>query len=819
MTAGSILPIFLQDIPEAHAMARRELLFGWGQNAAGQLGEGGDAHRLSPVNVPLTPAMIAEGVRNWGEVEFFTGDGHTFVRTSSGALFGWGENFAGQLALNHMDPVRVPTPIPLPAVFSNAGANDWNDVRLLPKAQHNFAFTPNGAMFSWGRNVWGQLGDGSTSDSATPTLVPVTPQVAMMGVTSWSNVEFLSDTSHLNIVRTPNGNLIRWGPGTGSLPPFQQTPQLLALTPAMISPGGATTWNDVDVFVGGIQAFARTPNGQLFAWGSNSFGNLGNGNNTNQTGIVQVSLPAGLSNWNGVEIMPSWEHTFARTSNGNLFGWGRNNLGELGDGTIIDRHTPVPLTLPAIVAAAPGVSNWSDVEFLRGNHYTFLRTYYGQLFGWGLNAGGQLGDGTGTNQPNPVELELTQAMEDAGAETWNDIEIFTRSHYTLARVLGDNPVMPLSKTLRLNEGTIVPGTNVPNAPPGRVSGPATFTFEFTPRNAVRINDDPIRYSETGVPAIANQTITIDPTTATAPDANGVFTATGDDINIWELVETALGTGRTGGTFVWELRELSPTTTPPSSSTLHNPPQVHVVYDESRFQIRAHIDRLGNLFALEIFEMEQVGQNWQIVLPKLREADFTNTYTRMVGDSQRAALYINKDVVGDMANLSLPFTFTLTLTNPHLTPPNIGSITASVITGSPPTQVRTYPITASTSTFTLAHGETLRILELPAGTRFQVTEHARAQFMPEATVAAIPVPPATGTYAQLGADTPLPTGTYIIHQVDLNRANFINTYLWDVPAGLLITSTPWAALGVVALLLALLAVTRNRKRIEELPLVI
>ena len=91
-------------------------------------------------------------------------------------------------------------------------------------------------------------------------------------------------------------------------------------------------------------------------------------------------------------------------------------------------------------------------------------------------------------------------------------------------------------------------------------------------------------------------------------------------------------------------------------------------------------------------------------------------------------------------------------------------------------------------------------------------------MPQATVTGIPVAPATGTYPQQAVETQLVTGTYIIHQTEINRASFTNTYVWEVPVGLLITSTPWIALGAVGLLLALLFTTRNRKRIEEIPLV-
>jgi hypothetical protein len=289
-----------------------------------------------------------------------------------------------------------------------------------------------------------------------------------------------------------------------------------------------------------------------------------------------------------------------------------------------------------------------------------------------------------------------------------------------------------------------------------------------------------------------------------------------------LVEGALGVGAQGGVYVWNLREV------PNSSGLDDPPKVNMSYDLQRFQVRAHVTSAGIIGAVEIFEIRPVaGQTGQYTYYKIATGpNFLNTYTRIVGVPTyegHNALLISKNVAGDFADLTTPFTFTLNLTNPALTPPNIGTQSAIVVVrdSNPPAPVtppRTVNITSGTNTFTLLHNEALLIPELPSGTRFQVTEAAALSFRPEASVTAINVAPSTGTYPIQTANTELVTGTYIIHQVNDNIAAFTNTHVMTPPTGLSINNAPWIALMSAAILLSLTLVVRKRKRIEELPVV-
>ena len=807
MAVGSILPMFAVSQAQAITAEAAGRLYGWGQNNGGQLGDGTFSNRHSLVRLPSAPG----GVTDWNELELIQGAHQTKALTPDGRLFVWGLNTDGALGLGHFDNVHTPvenTNLP-------TGVASWNDVEFIRGAHSTFVRTTDGRLFGWGRNEHGTLGFGHSDPVNIPTELTNLPT----GVASWNDVEFIIGEfvgTMVSFMRTTDGRLFGWGNNSSGQLAVGHSNNVYTPTELTNLPPNVTSWNDVEVIPGWHHVFWRTSDGRLFATGPNSSGQLGLGH-TNSIGndfAENTNLPSNLSSWNDVEFMATMHHTRVLTSDGRLFVWGMNN-GHLGLGHLDNPvHTPTENTnLP------PGITSWNDVEFFVGSQQTYVRTEDGRLFGWGYGSNGRVG--LGHTNPVYTPTELTNLPQ--GVRDWNDMDIFTDANAHIFARVRPLPPLPITKTLRLNEGTIVPGTDVLGAPAGTVSAPASFTFEFTPRQ-VQLNDDPVVMSRpvTDVPVITNQTITIDPSTATPP-VNGVFTATGNTICIRALIY-AHNPFPNAGVYVWELREI------PDSSGLHNYPCVQVVYDTSRYQIRAHANSAGIIEVIEILEMEQVSGEWQIILPKLDAAPFTNTYTRLVGDEGlplHNSLLITKEVEGMYADLTTQFNFTLTLTNPTLTPPVVGDgttgpVIAQVVqsgTTTPVSPPRTLTIAPGANTFFLMHNESLLIPQLPAGTRFTVTEAANIQFEPEASVTAIHVAPATGTYPRQEPNTALQTGTYIIYQVNNNSADFINHHRHIDPTGLFITSTPWVALCAAALLVGLLATSRNRKRIEELPLVL
>ncbi len=131
-------------------------------------------------------------------------------------------------------------------------------------------------------------------------------------------------------------------------------------------------------------SLARKTDGSLWAWGSNAYGQLGDGTRTDRLSPIQVLT--------GVTAMAGGGYqTLALKTDGILWAWGGNDYGQLGDGTTMDRVSPVQV-LTGVAAVAGG-----------GTH-TLARKTDGSLWAWGDNRYGQLGDGTTADRLTPVQV-------------------------------------------------------------------------------------------------------------------------------------------------------------------------------------------------------------------------------------------------------------------------------------------------------------------------------------------------------------------------------------------------------------------------------
>jgi alpha-tubulin suppressor-like RCC1 family protein len=152
----------------------------------------------------------------------------------------------------------------------------------------------------------------------------------------------------------------------------------------------ALTTGTASLSVGNHHACVVTAAGGVQCWGENSFGQIGNGTQTNAPLPVDVT---GLTS--GVEaVSAGGAHTCALTVSGGVQCWGYNGYGQLGDGTFTNRPTPVDL---------PGLTSGIAAVSAGGNHTCALTTG-GGVKCWGLNASGQLGDGSMTNSPAPLDV-------------------------------------------------------------------------------------------------------------------------------------------------------------------------------------------------------------------------------------------------------------------------------------------------------------------------------------------------------------------------------------------------------------------------------
>ena len=139
-------------------------------------------------------------------------------------------------------------------------------------------------------------------------------------------------------------------------------------------------------------SFAVLNDGTLWGWGHGSSGKLGNGTTTNQSSPTQVSTGTGLSDV--VAVAPGYGHTLALTSGGAVWAWGSKVSGALGDNT-----TSGQATTPQVVS---GVSN--VVAIAAGDQFSLALESDGSLYAWGRNQEGQLGDGTTVLQKTPQQV-------------------------------------------------------------------------------------------------------------------------------------------------------------------------------------------------------------------------------------------------------------------------------------------------------------------------------------------------------------------------------------------------------------------------------
>ena len=319
-----------------HALARRSdgTVVAWGRNANGQLGDGTTTNRYSPI--------VVKGVGGTGSLTNVTtvaatadSTNHSFSHAvrSDGTVVGWGSNYMGQLGDGTTTDRNVPV-----VVAGVGGTGTLSGVVAVANYYaHALAVRSDGTVVAWGSNAWGELGDGSTTDSPTPVVVR----------------------------------------GVG---------------------GVGTLGNVVAVAASSAASYALRSDGTVVAWGSNVNGDLGDGSFVDSTTPVVVSGVGGSGSLSGVTaIAAAGRHAVALRSDGSVVGWGANDYGSVGDGTTVPRRTPVQVVGVGGTGTLGGV-----IAVSAGEGTTLALRNDGTAVGWGFNLYGELGNGSTLTTTTPT---------------------------------------------------------------------------------------------------------------------------------------------------------------------------------------------------------------------------------------------------------------------------------------------------------------------------------------------------------------------------------------------------------------------------------
>jgi uncharacterized repeat protein (TIGR02543 family) len=242
---------------------------------------------------------------------------------------------------------------------------------------HSLAVTTSGRVYAWGGNEYGYIGDGTTTDKTTPTLI------AFSGLQNGETIQQVS-ASFRSFAVTTSGRVYAWGWNTfGSLGDGTTTQRNI---PTLIGFTGLQNGETIHhISAGNSHSLAVTTSGRVYAWGGNMMGSLGDGTTTDKTTPTLIAF-SGLQNGETIQQVSAGNvHSLAVTTTGRVYAWGWNTYGSLGDGTKTQRNIPT-------LIGFTGLLNGETIhQISAGRAHSLAVTTSGRVYAWGLAV--FLGDG------------------------------------------------------------------------------------------------------------------------------------------------------------------------------------------------------------------------------------------------------------------------------------------------------------------------------------------------------------------------------------------------------------------------------------------
>ena len=328
------------------------IVWAWGANTYGQLASG--TNSVAREQIETVPDF--DGVNSLAAGYF-----HNLAVKSDGTVWAWGADFFGQLG--NGQTIKLPGFPSLPDIGSPDPVQSMalsHVVAVAAGGFHSLALQASGAVWAWGANWDGQLGDGTTDQHDAPVLIVGLGDVRALAAGGCHSLAVKND-----------GTVWTWGRND-----FGQ----LGNDPADDSrrPAPVNGLSGVVAVAGGLwHRLALKADGTVWGWGR------GDSSQSSEAASATLRRPgpiAGLSNV--VALAAGVSHSLALKSDGTVWTWGGNDSSQLGDGTTNPRSVPAPVE---------GLNN--AVAVAAGNRFSLALTGDGAVWAWGDNNYGQLGDG------------------------------------------------------------------------------------------------------------------------------------------------------------------------------------------------------------------------------------------------------------------------------------------------------------------------------------------------------------------------------------------------------------------------------------------
>ena len=342
---------------------------------------------------------------------YFGGNGNDLVLLwANTRVLSWGGDSAGESL--------IPMPVDGTGILSNKSV-----IALAAGQFFSVAVCSDGTVAAWGYNSSGRLGNNSTTDSKVPVAVVRSGVLANKVV-----VDVAAGGDHV-VALCSDGTLAAWGSNDSGKLGNNGNPLYPSKVPVAVNTAGMLVGKAVVAIAAGFgHSLALCSDGVLVAWGSNSYGQLGNAATTNSSVPVAVDQTGVLANKTVIAIAAGGYHSLALCADGTLAAWGRNDSGELGTNTTIRSSVPVTVTRNGVL------SGKTIAAVAAGAYHNLVLCTDGTVAAWGSNGFGQLGNNTA--QPSMVPV----AIDRSGGVGRQDGHRSGRREFPLARPgFGWNP--------------------------------------------------------------------------------------------------------------------------------------------------------------------------------------------------------------------------------------------------------------------------------------------------------------------------------------------------------------------------------------------
>ena len=310
----------------------------------------------------------------------------------SGAAYCWGENYNGELG----DGNNTNSSVPVAVVTSGALAGKTL-TQITAGYEMTCALDSEGTAYCWGRDVEGELGNGSTTNSNIPVAVDAGGALAGQILT-----QITAGVFHVCAMDMA-GAAYCWGSNYyGQLGDGSTTSSSVPV--AVVTSGALAGKAVTHVSAGYYDTCALDSAGAAYCWGYNGNGQLGHGTTTNSSVPVAVVTSGALAGQTLTQLNASWYHTCAVDAAGAAFCWGDNSDGQLGDGSTTSSSVPVAVAVSGVLAG----KTISNVTI--GDYDTCAMDSAGLAYCWGDNTHGELGDDATIDSSVPVAVDTAGVL-------------------------------------------------------------------------------------------------------------------------------------------------------------------------------------------------------------------------------------------------------------------------------------------------------------------------------------------------------------------------------------------------------------------------